>query len=221
MTEKLTDEALAERLRKRADQIGKLLTDPPKDAPDAVLMREAADALSRRATPADDLRAENERLRKMLRPEWFYPADGYDGEQCLFSVHEVLDEYYFYDRQLSGEHVVEINVATSLPSIWAAVRFSCDCPNKDDCECDNDMIVTEHESKEAAEAALAQKDRPMTAPDKLCAGCGEPTDGMCWTDCGMSLCGDALCENCTHVDEKYGWRHEPRALIAKHRKGRA
>ena len=44
-----------------------------------------------------------------------------------------------------------------------------------------------------------------------CAGCGQPTCGMCWTDCGMSLCGQPLCSNCQHVDEKYGWRHEPRA----------
>lgn len=62
MTERLTNEALIEKLRKRADQIGKLLSDPPKDAPDAVLMREAADALAhRRASqaapaPSDGLR---------------------------------------------------------------------------------------------------------------------------------------------------------------------
>lgn len=42
-----------------------------------------------------------------------------------------------------------------------------------------------------------------------CVSCGQPTGGMCWTDCGMSLCGAPLCSNCRHVDEKYGWRHEP------------
>lgn len=51
----------------------------------------------------------------------------------------------------------------------------------------------------------------MTSAMKPCAGCGAPTDGMCWTDCGMSLCGAPLCKDCRHVDEKYGWRHEPRS----------
>lgn len=45
---------------------------------------------------------------------------------------------------------------------------------------------------------------------KPCAGCGELTEGKCWTDCGMSLCYAPLCNKCRHVDEKYGWRHEPR-----------
>lgn len=47
-----------------------------------------------------------------------------------------------------------------------------------------------------------------------CSGCGQPTGGMCWTDLGMSLCGAPLCSNCQHVDEKYGWRHEPRAALS-------
>jgi len=38
---------------------------------------------------------------------------------------------------------------------------------------------------------------------------------MCWTDCGMSLCGAPLCGDCRHVDEKYGWRHEPSAALAR------
>ena len=48
---------------------------------------------------------------------------------------------------------------------------------------------------------------------KLCVGCGKPTTGICWTDCGMSLCGAPLCGSCTHVDEKWGWRHEPRTPL--------
>ena len=54
----------------------------------------------------------------------------------------------------------------------------------------------------------------MTEALKPCAGCGKPTSGMCWTDCGMSLCGSPLCGDCIHVDEKYGWRHETRAPAA-------
>jgi hypothetical protein len=50
---------------------------------------------------------------------------------------------------------------------------------------------------------------------KRCVGCGAVTTGMCWADCGMSLCGAPLCSRCHHVDEKYGWMHEPRALIAQ------
>lgn len=49
------------------------------------------------------------------------------------------------------------------------------------------------------------------AAPELCVGCGQPTDGMCWTDCGMSLCGAPLCGDCCHIGEKFGWRHEPRA----------
>lgn len=50
----------------------------------------------------------------------------------------------------------------------------------------------------------------MSAPElKPCSGCNRPTTGMCWTDCGMSLCKSPLCEACRHVDEQYGWRHEP------------
>ena len=97
---------------------------------------------------------ERDALRRLTQPEWFYPADGYDGENCYFGVHEVLDEHYFWDRCKTGEHVVEINVATSLPSIWAAVRFQCDCEDRDDCQCDNEMIVTEHSSEAEARAAL-------------------------------------------------------------------
>lgn len=44
-----------------------------------------------------------------------------------------------------------------------------------------------------------------------CCGCGQLTSGMCWTDCGMSLCGASLCGDCCHINEKFGWRHEPRA----------
>ena len=53
----------------------------------------------------------------------------------------------------------------------------------------------------------------MRDDDRLpvdCKGCGTPTTGRCWTDCGMSLCMAPLCDDCRHVDEPYGWRHEPR-----------
>lgn len=117
---------------------------------------ELADLADAQAQENARLQAENERLRKMLQPEWFYAADGYESEACRESVWEVLDEDYFWDRAKTGQHVVEINVATSLPSIWAAVRFKCECADPDDCECDNDMIVTEHGSEAEARAALGE-----------------------------------------------------------------
>ena len=113
-----------------------------------------ADLADAQAQENAELRAENERLRKMMQPEWFYAADGYESEACRWSVGEVLNEDYFSDLPKTGQHVVEINVATALPSIWAAVRFNCTCPDPDDCECDNDMIVTEHASEAEARAAL-------------------------------------------------------------------
>jgi len=45
----------------------------------------------------------------------------------------------------------------------------------------------------------------------VCVGCGKPANGMCWTDCGMSLCGAPICDTCRHIDETHGWSHGPRA----------
>lgn len=112
------------------------------------------DALAQDASRAAELEVENARLRKLVQPEWFYEADCHDSDRCHFDLNEVLTEDYFWDRPQRGEHVVEISTATSLPSIWAAVRFNCECADPDDCQCDNEMIVTEHASEEAARAAL-------------------------------------------------------------------
>lgn len=50
----------------------------------------------------------------------------------------------------------------------------------------------------------------MTGELKACVGCRKQTTGMCHADCGMAICGSPLCNGCQHVDEPYGWRHEPR-----------
>lgn len=97
--------------------------------------------------------AEITRLRKLIRPEWFYLAD-YADEMAYDSVGEVLEEGYFWEIRKTGQHVVEISVATRLPSIWAAVRFRCECEDPEECECANEMIVTEHTTEEEARAAL-------------------------------------------------------------------
>ena len=69
--------------------------------------------------------------------------------------------------------------------------------------------------KSRAEAAESKLAMTGITHEASCAGCGKMTTGKCWTDCGMSLCGAPLCDNCRHVDEKYGWRHEPRTAIAE------
>lgn len=129
----------------------KLILSAPALRDTVAALADLADALAQENAK---LQAENERLRKTLKPEWFYPADGYESEACRWSVGEVLNEDYFSDLSKTGQHVVEINVATPLPSIWAAVRFTCECADPDKCECDNDMIVTEHASEAEARAAL-------------------------------------------------------------------
>lgn len=136
---------ITDQVREALDQISPALRDT------VAALADLADA---QAQENARLKVENERLSKMLQPEWFYPADGYESETCRFDVYEVLEEDYFWDRAKTGQHVVKINVATSLPSIWAAVRFKCECADPDGCECDNDMIVTEHASEAEARAAL-------------------------------------------------------------------
>ena len=122
----------------------------------ADLLAALADLADAQAQEIAELRAENERLRKMLRPEWFYLFDGCDGESTYDNIPELLDEHYFWDRPKIGQHVVKVEAVTTLPSIWAAVRFDCTCADPDDCECDNDMIVTEHASEAEARAALGE-----------------------------------------------------------------
>jgi len=73
-----------------------------------------------------------------------------------------------------------------------------------------------------AAAILALRDKPAhgvtvqkAAKDEsaaTCVGCGQPATGMCWTDCGMSLCGAPICDTCRHIDETHGWTHGPRAI---------
>mgnify|MGYP006900560890 CR=1 FL=1 len=122
----------------------------------ADLLAALADLADAQAQEIARLKAENERLNKMLQPEWFYPFDGCDGEATYDNIPELLDEHYFWDRPKIGQHVVKVEAVTTLPSIWAAVRFDCTCADPDDCECDNDMIVTEHASEAEARAALGE-----------------------------------------------------------------
>lgn len=87
---------------------------------------------------------EIERLRKLTCAMWFYMPD--EGDRCWFSPHEVIDE--MYDPE-PGNHVFEVECATSLPSIWCAVRVT------DDPDADERFTFTEHTTEAEARAALA------------------------------------------------------------------
>jgi len=92
------------------------------------------------------LEAEVERLRKLTCATWFYMPD--EGDRCWFSPHEVIDE--MYDPK-PGDHVFEVECATSLPSIWCAVRVT------DDPDADERFTFTEHATEAEARAALGEK----------------------------------------------------------------
>jgi hypothetical protein len=91
------------------------------------------------------LLAENKRLTKLATGEWFYPADDYDGERCMWSPDEVIDSLDLDP----GQHVVEVNVATPLPSIWCAVTVTADE------DADERFTFTEHGTADEARATLS------------------------------------------------------------------
>ena len=99
--------------------------------------------LYRAADRIEALSEENERLRELTCATWFYMPD--EGDRCWFSPHEVIDE--MYDPE-PGNHVFEVECATSLPSIWCAVRVT------DDPDADERFTFTEHETEAEARAAL-------------------------------------------------------------------
>lgn len=97
------------------------------------------------------LREENERLRKMLVPQWFY-ADGYSSEDCNDSPHEVIE----YLDLKPGKHVVSVDCAGPMPSIWCAVTVLTD-EQMDEQETDDRVAFTEHASEDQARAALGER----------------------------------------------------------------
>ena len=107
---------------------------------------EAATQLQALAARVKVLEAENERLRKLTCATWFYMPD--EGDSCWFSPHEVIDEMYGPEP---GNHVFEVECATSLPSIWCAVRVT------DDPDAYERFTFTEHATEAEARAALGEK----------------------------------------------------------------
>ena len=134
----MTDEAkaLVERLRSQKDYKVVGFTPVTTVTP---LCAEAADHI-------EALEAEVEQLRKLTCATWFYMPD--EGDRCGFSPHEVIDE--MYDPE-PGNHVFEVECATSLPSIWCAVRVT------DDPDADERFTFTEHATEAEARAALGEK----------------------------------------------------------------
>jgi len=108
-------------------------------------IKEAADRIAA-------LEAENERLRKLTTPQWFYPAGEYESDQCESSPYNVIDSLDL----LPGKSVVEINAATPLPSIYCVVQVFTD-DEKDARESDECYEIKEFSSESEAQAALTQQ----------------------------------------------------------------
>ena len=49
---------------------------------------------------------------------------------------------------------------------------------------------------------------------RKCSGCGCVTDGRCHVDVAGFTCGQPLCDDCTHVDQRYSWTHEQKNALA-------
>lgn len=100
------------------------------------------------------LRAENDRLQKMMEPKWFYPGPEYDSEGCYFSEGDVVQVVLDWDGRPGEVRVIEIARATPLPSVWACAKVLTD-EEKLAREDDGDFVFTLHDSEEAAEAKKA------------------------------------------------------------------
>ena len=48
-----------------------------------------------------------------------------------------------------------------------------------------------------------------------CSGCGYLTYRKCSVDVAGFTCGQPLCDDCTHVDQRYSWTHEPKNELVK------
>lgn len=109
------------------------------------------------AREAEALRAENARLREMLKPQWFYYGDDQSSERCRFSPYEVVDEDFFGwgEYKKEGLHLVHISTAMPGPDIWAVVRVLTE-EEKDTRDDDEPWLIEEYDTEEAARAAIEQ-----------------------------------------------------------------
>lgn len=107
-------------------------------------------AAARRERDAEKaaLEAENQKLRQMLVPQWFY-ADGYFSEECCDSPDEIIECLDL----APGRHIVSVDCAGPMPSIWCAVHVRTD-EEMDAEQTDERVTFTEHQTKDAALAAI-------------------------------------------------------------------
>jgi hypothetical protein len=87
-------------------------------------------------------------LAKANSPTWFYHPDY--TETCQFSPWDVID---YYDMD-AGSHVLEVECARSLPSIWCAVTIRT-TEEMDALETDDRVVIAEYATEAEARAALA------------------------------------------------------------------
>jgi hypothetical protein len=105
-------------------------------------------ALRTRDAEIEALKAKVMELSEKLKPRWFYHPDY--SETCEFGIWDVIDRFDLPP----GKHVVEINCAVPLPSIWASVHVLTD-EEKDTMETNEAWIVTEHATEDEACIATA------------------------------------------------------------------
>ena len=86
-------------------------------------------------------------LAKAQQPTWFYHPSY--TESCDFDVYDVIDRY---DPE-PGHHILEVECARSLPSIWCAVHVRT-TEEMDALESDDRVVFTEHATEEAARTYL-------------------------------------------------------------------
>lgn len=99
---------------------------------------------------------EIERLKNMLKPQWFYHGEDQSSDQCRFSPYEVIDEDFFGwgERKKEGPHLVHISTAMPGPDIWAVVRVLTE-EEMDARDDDEPWLIEEYDTEEEARAALA------------------------------------------------------------------
>lgn len=86
-----------------------------------------------------------EELRKADEPYWYYPAgDGESPSDCLYELIDYID-------YAAGEYVLEVDTARPSRKIWCSVRVT------EDADADERFTFTEHDSEEAARAALSEQ----------------------------------------------------------------
>ncbi len=89
-------------------------------------------------------------LEEAAKGQWFY-ADGYQSDECRFSPSEAIEDV----NPAAGYHVIKVDVAKPLPSIWCAVHVRTN-EEMDALETDDRVEIIECASEDAAETAIRE-----------------------------------------------------------------